>query len=78
MDLQSRKILFVQEFLNLQNEEIIQSLEDFLRFKKNESSDEKMKPMSIDQFNREINLSMEDSKQGRITKATDIKEKYSK
>ena len=78
MDLQSRKILFIQEFLNIQNEEIIQSLEDFLMFKKNESIDDKLKPMSIDQFNKEIDLSMEDSMQGRITKVSDLKAKYSK
>jgi len=78
MDLQSRKILFVQEFLNLQNEEIIQSLEDFLKFKKIESIDEKLNAMTFDQFNKEIDLSMEDSRQSRITKATDLKAKYSK
>jgi len=78
MDIQSRKISFVQEFLNLQNEEIIQSLEDFMRFKKNETYDEALKPMSTDQFLQEINLSMEDSKQGKLTKAIDIKEKYSR
>jgi len=78
MDLQSRKILFVQEFLNLQNEEIIQSLEDFLKYKKIESLDEKLNPMTVDQFNKEIDLSMEDSRQGRIIKATELKAKYSK
>jgi hypothetical protein len=78
MDLQSRKILFVQEFLNLQNEEIIQSLEDFLKIMKIESLDEKLNPMTVDQFHKEIDLSMEDSVQGRITKATDLKAKYSK
>jgi len=78
MDLQSRKILFVQEFLNLQNEEIIQSLEDFLKIKKIESLNEKLNPMTVDQFHKEIDLSMEDSIQGRITKATDLKAKYSK
>lgn len=34
MDLQTQKITFVQEFLKLQNEEIISNLEGFLRKKK--------------------------------------------
>jgi hypothetical protein len=36
MDLQTRKIIFVQEFLRLQNEEIIHGLEKLLRKKKAE------------------------------------------
>jgi len=78
MDLQSRKILFVQEFLSLQNKEIVKSLEDLLRFEKNEMFDEKVKPMSFEQFNEEIDLSMEDSNNGRIIKASELKAKYSK
>lgn len=34
MDLQNRKITFVQEFLRLQNEEIISGLENLLKKKK--------------------------------------------
>lgn len=78
MDIQSRKILFVQEFLSIQNEEIVKSLEDLLRFEKNEKFDEKVKPMSIEQFNEEIDLSMDDSIHGRIIKASELKVKYSK
>ncbi|HNW52041.1 MAG TPA: hypothetical protein PKH79_13230 [Prolixibacteraceae bacterium] len=78
MDLQSRKILFVQEFLNLQNEEIIQSLEELLHFKKIESADEQLKPMSLDQFNQQIEQSMKDSEMGRVEKATVLKSKYEK
>jgi hypothetical protein len=76
MDLQSRKILFVQEFLNLQNEEIIQSLEDLLKFKKEEKSREEISPMNINQFYREIDQSLDDSEQERVLMASELKARY--
>ena len=75
MDLQTRKITFVQEFLRLQNEEIISGLEHLLRGKKAEQIDKSLTPMSIDQFNFEIDQSMEDSVDGRLTSAKDLKKK---
>lgn len=78
MDLQTRKISFVQEFLKLQNEEVIQSLEELLKLKSIELSNTSMEPMSIYQFHREIDESMLDSKQGRITKASALENRYSK
>lgn len=75
MDLQTRKITFVQEFLRLQNEEIISGLEHLLREKKAEQIDKSLTPMSIDQFNSEIDQSMKDSVDGRLTSAKDLKKK---
>ena len=75
MDLQTRKITFVQEFLRLQNEEIISELEHLLREKKAEQIDKSLTPMSIDQFNFEIDQSMKDSVDGRLTSAKDLKKK---
>jgi len=77
MDIQTRKISFIQEFLKLQNEEIIESLEEFLKSKKREFGDSLMEPMSTYQFNKEIDESMNDSKENRITKASELKNKHS-
>lgn len=78
MDLESRKISFVQEFLRLQNEEIISGLEKLLRKRKAELVEKNLKPMTIEQYKDEIDLAMEDSKNGRMIKATDLKEKTKK
>ena len=78
MDLQTRKITFVQEFLRLQNEEIISELEHLLREKKAEQIIKSLTPMSIDQFNSEIDQSMKDSVEGRLTSAKDLKKKTRK
>ena len=78
MDLQTRKITFVQEFLRLQNEEIISVLENILRKKKLDLYELNQKPMSMEQFNNEIDQALEDSKNGKLTKAADLKEKIKK
>jgi hypothetical protein len=78
MDLQTRKIEFVQEFLRLQSEEIISGLEKFLRKEKREYFEKQLTPMSIDQFHHEIDQSMKDSEEGRIISARELKQKTKK
>ena len=78
MDLEARKITFVQEFLRLQNEEIVSGLEKLLRKRKTELIEKNFKPMTMEQYNAEIDQAMEDSKNGRMIKATDLKAKIQK
>ena len=78
MDLQTRKIAFVQEFLKLQSEEVISRLEKILRKENSVSIDDKVEPMSIEEFNDRVTKSMEDSKNGRLIKDSDLKAKIEK
>ncbi|RRO26141.1 hypothetical protein [Flavobacteriaceae bacterium 14752] len=78
MNLETRKISFIQEFLRLQNEEIVSGLEKFMHQRKAELIDEDIKPMTMEQYNAEIDQAMEDSKNGRMIKATDLKAKIQK
>lgn len=78
MNLEARKISFIQEFLRIQNEEIIGSLEKFLKNRKAELIDNTFKPMSIEQYNNEIDQAMNDSENGRMIKATELKAKIQK
>jgi hypothetical protein len=75
MDLQARKIIFVQEFLRLENEEIVNGLEDLLRKKKAEHYNQQLKPMNAAQFNDEIDLAIHDSNEDRITSAKELRKK---
>jgi len=76
MDLQTRKISFVQEFLRIQNEGIISGLEKFLKNRKSEIFEKNLKPMELDQFYNEIDKALDDSENDRVIKATDLKSKY--
>lgn len=75
MDLQTRKIEFIQEFLKVQSEEVIMKLEKLLRKECSPSLKNYFKPMTMDEFNHRIDQSMEDSKNGRIIKSVDLKVK---
>ncbi len=76
MDLQTRKITFIQEFLQIQNEEIIYGLESFLKKQKNELLERKTTPMSIGDLESEINQALDDSENDRVIEATALKSKY--
>ena len=75
MDLQTRKLELIQEFLKIQSEDVISRLEKILRKGNKISENEKFKPMSIKEFNSRIDQSMADSKNGRIVEAYEFKAK---
>ena len=76
MDLQSRKIKFVQEFLKVQSEEIISRLEKILR-KENNATDERIfKPMTQDELNKRIDQSESDFLNNRFKSSTELLAKY--
>ena len=72
MDLETRKISFIQEFLAIQNEEIVIRLENFLKKEKKNNLDRVFRPMTMEAFQDRINKSMEDSKNGRVTEMGDF------
>lgn len=74
MDLKTRKIEFVQEFLKLQSEEIISLLESVL--KRQTSTEADFKPMSITELNVRIDKSEEDFKNGRYKSTEELLAKY--
>jgi len=78
MDIQSRKIAFIQAFLKLQSEEIITRLENVLHKEKADVVEEDIEPMSIEEFNSRIDESMKDSKNGRLIEASALKAKMEK
>ncbi len=73
MNLQSRKIIFVQEFLRLQNEGIIEGLEKFLKKQRTKLYEKNIQPMSLKQFNDEIDKSILDSKKDNIIEGSQLK-----
>ena len=78
MNLEARKISLIQEFLKLDNEHIIEALEKLLRQNKLEFFEQNFKPMSLEQFNDEIDASLNDEENDRLIKATDLKNKIQK
>jgi hypothetical protein len=78
MDIQTRKINFVQEFLRLRNIELIEKLEKILLEDKVRDYTENLKPFSIVSFNQMIDKSIDNVKQGNVVDARDLKESVKK
>ena len=66
-----RKIDFIQEFLKIQNEELISRLEKLMRSDKTKEKTV-FKPMSVEELNSRIDKSMVDSKNNRLTSSNDL------
>lgn len=72
MDLQTRKISFVQEFLSIQSEEVVSRLEKYLKTEKIAMEEKAFTPMTIAELNRRIDQSEQDSINGRLTQSKDL------
>jgi hypothetical protein len=78
MDIQTRKLNFVQEFLRLRNIKLIEKLEKILLEYKAKDYEANLKPISLDNFNKMINKSVEDAKLGNVVDARELKESVKK
>jgi hypothetical protein len=78
MDIQTRKINFVQEFLRIRNIKLIEKLEKILLEDKAKDYEANLKPMNIDNFNKIIDKSIGDAKQGNVVNARELKESVKK
>ena len=67
MDLQTRKIAFVQAFLKLQSERLISRFEVLLKSERDD-----FQPMSMDEFNARIDQSLEDSENDNFIEAKEL------
>ena len=73
MDIQTRKINFVQDFLRLRNIKLIEKLEKILLEDKAKDYEANLKPLSSDNFNKMGDKSLDDAKQGNFVNARDLK-----
>ncbi len=76
MDLQSRKIEFVQEFLEIQSEEIVSRLEKLLKKENKVSSERIFEPMTQDELNKRIDQSESDFQNNRFKSSSELLAKY--
>lgn len=76
MNLEARKIEFVQEFLKLQSEDIISQLEKILRKEKNTSDERIFEPMTKGELNKRIDQSESDFLNNRYKSSSELLAKY--
>ena len=72
MDLQTRKINFIQEILRVKNENIIEKLEKILHQERKKVIDKELSPMTVKEFNLLIDSAENDSANDRMYNAGEI------
>ena len=78
MDLQTRKLEFIKDFLKLNSEEAVIKLEKLLRRQRQEDSERDLVPMTLEELNSRIDESMLDSQSGRLTNSEKLKSEIDK
>ena len=73
MDIQTRKIEFVQAFLKLQNEELVSLFENILH----SETETDLKPMHINELSHRIDQSEKDFENGDYRSHEEVFAKYS-
>ena len=72
MDIKTKKLHFVQEFLKINDESIIDKLDKTLKTERTKFLKKKIKPLNNKEFNNLIDQAESDSENERITSTTDL------
>lgn len=72
MSILARKMTFIQEFLRISDEELIEKLENLLKAERIKRAEKDIKPMSMAEFIEMIEKSEDDAKNGRVTDSKDL------
>jgi hypothetical protein len=75
MNIQSRKLELIEEFLRISDENLITKLESFIRHEKKISLESKLKPMTINEFHEMIDQAKKDSDEGRVISHQELRNK---
>lgn len=76
MDIQTRKIEFVQAFLKLQSEEMISQFENLLKKTNKLKNEEELIPFTIEELNERISKSEKDFETGRFKTTSELLSKF--
>ncbi|QQQ26969.1 hypothetical protein [Chryseobacterium indoltheticum] len=77
MDIQSRKLEFIQDFLKLQSEEVIAQFEKLLKKAKNIEEENKLEKLTIEELNERISKSEDDFENKKFKTTFELLSKYS-
>ncbi len=75
MNIQARKLILIEEFLRISDENLITKLELLIRQEKQTVQEKDLKPMLLNEFHDMIDRAKQDSVTGRVIPHRELKEK---
>lgn len=76
MNIEARKLEFIQEFLKLKSEDALLRLEKLLRKEQSTSGDHTFTPMTHEELNKRIDKSESDFQNNRFKTSSELLKKY--
>jgi len=76
MDIQSRKLAFIQSFLNLKSEEAIAQFEKLMKKAKNIDEENQFSPFTVEEINERISRSEDDFNNKKFKTTSELLSKY--
>ncbi len=73
VDIQTRKMLFLQEYIRLNDEQIIDKLNDLLHREKSKRLKIIMKPMTQNELDEKLNRSEQNIENGQVYSQNEVK-----
>ncbi|MEI6138650.1 MAG: hypothetical protein WCP85_05280 [Mariniphaga sp.] len=73
MDIQERKIHFIQEFLKYSNDNLLTRFEELLQQEREKSLEDELKPMTLKEYESRIERAVDDVKNNKVKIARDLK-----
>ena len=78
MDIQERKIHFIQEFLKYSNDNLLSRFEELLQQEREKSLENEIKPMTLEEYEGRIDRALDDVKNNKIKSARNLKNEIAK
>ena len=75
MNIEARKLVLIEEFLRISDENLIAKLESFIKQEKKSIRESKLKPMLMDEFLEMIEQAKQDSEAGRGVSHSELKKR---
>lgn len=75
MNIEARKLVLIEEFLRISDENLLAKLESFIKQEKKSIRESKLKPMLMDEFFEMIEQAKQDSEVGRVVSHSELKKR---
>jgi len=73
MDIQTRKLDFIQDFLKYANNSILDKFEALLKQEREKEFEQEIKPMTLEQYEQRIDKALKDVEHNRVKRARALK-----
>jgi predicted component of type VI protein secretion system len=73
MDIQKRKIQFIQEFLKYGNSDILSKFEELLKNERQKALEKEIKPMALKEYEQRIERAFVEIKSNKVKNARNLK-----